>query len=42
MLHYFGYANVSSDPDNFTGFFNYEEEDPKMLRLYKGFETQRE
>ena len=42
MLHYFGYAKVSSDPDNFTGFFEYETEDPEILRHYKGFEAHRE
>ena len=42
MLHFFGYAKVSSDPENFTGFFEYPEEDPEMLRQYKGFEAHRE
>ena len=42
MIHYFGYAKVSSDPENFTGFFNYEEEDPELLRTYKAFEAHRE
>lgn len=42
MLHFFGYVKVASDPDNFTGFFEYEEEDPEMLRQYKGFEAHRE
>ena len=42
MLHFFGYAKVSSDPDNFTGFFEYEEEDPELIRNYKAFEAHRE
>ena len=42
MLHFFRYAKVSSDPDNFTGFFEYEEEDPELIRNYKTFEAHRE
>ena len=35
IMHYFGYAKVSSDPDNVTGFFDYtDEEDAEMQTLY--------
>ena len=42
MLHYFGYAKVSSEPDNFTGFFEYEEEEQELIKNYKAFEAHRE
>ena len=38
IMHYFGYAKVSSDPDNVTGFFDYtDEEDAEMQALYQGY-----
>ena len=34
-MHYFGYAKVSSDPENVTGFFDYtDEEDAEVQALY--------
>ena len=36
MLHYFGYAKIKEDPDNETGYFEFDS-DPEMLKLYKGY-----
>ena len=37
FLHYFGYAKVPEDPDNLTGFFEYDGSDPEMTRQYRGW-----
>ena len=39
FLHFFGYAKVPQDPDNNTGFFEYDGQDAEMNRQYKGFEA---
>ena len=36
-LHFFGYAKVPQDPDNNTGFFEYDGTDEEMNRQYNGF-----
>lgn len=41
-LYYFGYVKTKDDPDNFTGFFKYEEDSPEYLRQHKGYEAHRE
>ena len=41
MIYYFGYAKVKREPANLTGFFNYSEEDPELIRNYKAFEAHR-
>ena len=40
MLHFFGYAKVPHDPENNTGFFEYDGSDPEMTRQYKGWQAQ--
>ena len=42
LIYFFGYAKTKDDPDNFTGFFTYEDEDPDMISLYYGFKAHRE
>lgn len=37
MLHYFGYAKLPHDPENNTGFFEYDGSDAEMTRQYKGW-----
>lgn len=37
MLHFFGYAKVPQDPENNTGFFEYDGSDTEMNRQYKGW-----
>ena len=40
MIHFFGYANVEKDPDNYTGFFDYPgEQDSELLSQYKGYQS---
>ena len=41
-LHFFGYAQVPQDPDNATGFFEYDGTDPELMRQYYGFRAQNE
>lgn len=36
-LHFFGYAQLPQDPDNATGFFNFDGEDAELNRQYYGF-----
>lgn len=40
MLHFFGYANVPQDPDNYTGYYDYAGTDPYLNNIYKGYERQ--
>ena len=42
MLHFFGYARLPTDPDNNTGFFEYDGTDEEMNRQYKGWQLQNE
>jgi hypothetical protein len=37
IIYYFGYAKIPEDPDNKTGFFEYEHSDPEMLKQYYGY-----
>lgn len=38
FLHFFGYAKVPQDPDNFTGFYDFDGKDEAMNRVYKAYE----
>ena len=40
MLHFFGYAQLPQDPDNATGFFEYEGLDEELNQTYKGWQRQ--
>ena len=40
MLHFFGYAKLPQDPENNTGFFDYDGSDPELTRQYKGWQAQ--
>lgn len=42
FIHFFGYAKVPSDPENNTGFFEYDGSDAEMNRQYYGFRAQNE
>jgi len=42
MLHFFGYAKVPQDPENTTGFTEYDGQDEHLNRVYKGYERQNE
>ena len=37
MIHFFGYAKVPSDPENNTGFFDFDGSDAELTRQYKGW-----
>ena len=37
--HFFGYAKLPSDPDNNTGFFEYDGSDSEMSAQYKGWKA---
>ena len=37
MLHFFGYAKLPQDPENVTGFYDYDGKDEEMNRIYKGY-----
>lgn len=39
FIHFFGYAKIPSDPENPTGFFEYEGTDKEMNRQYMGFKA---
>lgn len=36
-LHFFGYAKLPQDPENLTGFFEFDGQDEEMNRQYKGY-----
>ena len=36
-LHFFGYAKLPSDPENETGFFEFDDADEEMNRQYYGY-----
>ena len=42
MLHFFGYARVPQDPDNVTGFFEFDGSDEALVRQYNGWRVQNE
>lgn len=37
IMYYFGYAKIKEDPDNYTGFHEYAESDPALLKSYYGY-----
>ena len=37
FMHYFGYVNNPSDPENLTPFFRYDNSSEVELREYNGF-----
>ena len=37
IIYYFGYAFMADDPDNITGFFEYENAEPELVKTYYGF-----
>ena len=42
MNHFFGYAKVPQDPENVTGFFEYDGSDDELNRSYMGWRQQNE
>ena len=34
MIYYFGYANVGDNP---IGYYDYEEHDPELLKIFNGY-----
>ena len=38
MLHFFGYAKLPQDPENPTGFYEFDGSDEAMNSIYKGYE----
>lgn len=42
MMHFFGYAKLPQDPENPTGFVEYDGQDETLLRKYKAYEKQNE
>ena len=42
MLHYFGYAKVPQDPENSTGFFEYDGSDEELNNVYREYERHNE
>ena len=42
MLHYFGYAKVPQDPENSTGFFEYDGSDENLNNMYREYEQHNE
>lgn len=41
-LYYFGYSNDPNGEDNFTGFYDFEQHDPKHVQNYYGFRKDNE
>ena len=37
MLYFFGYAKLSQDPENVTGFYEFNEPNEALDRKYKGY-----
>ena len=37
MMHYFGYAKVPQDPENPTGFVEFDGQDETLMRKYKAY-----
>ena len=37
MMHFFGYAKVPQDPDNYTGFYEYDGTDEHLNSMYNGY-----
>ena len=37
IIYYFGYAKFSKDPDNYTGFYEYQKTDAEASKTYNGF-----
>ena len=37
IMYYYGYAKIKEDPDNYTGFHDYPQTDPELLKTYKKF-----
>ena len=42
MLHFFGYAKVPQDPDNVTGFYDYDGKDEYLNEIYQGYQLHNE
>ena len=42
MIYFFGYAKTEREPDNSTGFFEYDTVDEQFERKHKFFKTQNE
>ena len=42
MLHFFGYAKVPQDPENPTGFYEFDGTDAEMNGIYNGYQRQNE
>mmetsp|Transcript_15269 Transcript_15269/g.20744 ORF Transcript_15269/g.20744 Transcript_15269/m.20744 type:complete len:107 (+) Transcript_15269:750-1070(+) len=40
MLHFFGYAKTPQDPENATGFFEFDGSDEELTRQYMGYRAQ--
>ena len=40
MLHFFGYAKTPQDPNNPTGFFEYDGTDEELTRQSNGYLSQ--
>ena len=39
MIYFFGYAKTAKEPENSTGFFEYDTVDEQFERKYKFFKT---
>ena len=42
MVHFFGYAKVPQDPENVTGFFEYDGSNEQLNDMYRGYERHNE
>ena len=42
MLHFFGYAKLPQDPENITGYYDYDGTNEALNSQYKGFEKHNE
>lgn len=42
MLHFFGYAKLPQDPENPTGFYEFDGTDEEMNSIYNGYQRQNE
>ena len=42
MLHFFGYANVPQDPENLTGYYDFDGTDDRLNDMYMGYERHNE
>ena len=42
MLYFFGYARLPQDPENVTGYYEFDEPNETLRRTYKGYEAMNE